>query len=568
MAAKHPKFSWDHPVIVTFVLIAVVASMSLAAEVLKPLALSVLLSFALSPLARLLERRGLPRAPAVILTVFLALGALGGIAYAVYGQLEQIAGEIPKYEKRIIEKIDHLKLGQPNKLQGLQKVGEDVARSINKEKTTDPTVQNVQIVSEPDFRTRLESSIGPYLKNAGEGAFILILVLFMLMNREDLSDRVVQLFGRRRVTLTTRTMEEVGQRISRYLAMFATVNSTFGLIVGLGLWAIGVQYAILWGFLAAVLRFIPYIGPGTAFALPLIFSIATAKQGSWQPIEVAALFGVLEVAANSFLEPIIYGKTTGVSALGLLVAAMFWTWLWGPLGSAALDAHDGLPGGHGQVCAQPRLLRDPAGRGGGPRRRTSASISASWRWTRTARPRSSRRGSSTSRGSRSTTRPDPGPLPRRARLRPRRGGRPRAGVHPSRGRRQHRRAGRHPRLHPDGGRRGAPTVDGAARKADQDRGDRRQRRLRRPASCGCLRSSLDARRVHHGDRHGRRVAPAGRRAPGRQRPGPRRPVAPAPDRPDPGALPGPPPPRPFQGPADRRRPVGRDGRRRPRRPRA
>ena len=332
MAAKHQKFSWDHPVIVMFVLIAVVAAMSLAAEVLKPLALSVLLSFALSPLARMLEKRGVPRAPAVILTVFLTLGTLGGIAYAVYGQLEQIAGDMPKYEKQILAKIDNLKLGEPNKFQGLQKVTDDVAEKINQDKKGFPDIQSVQIVSQPDFRKRLESSVGPYLEMAGVGAFVLILVLFMLMNREDLSDRVVQLFGRRRVTLTTRTMDEVGQRISRYLAMFATVNSTFGLIVGLGLWAIGIKYAILWGFLAAALRFIPYIGPGTAFALPLIFSIVTAEKGSWQPIEVAALFGILEVAANSFLEPIIYGKTTGVSALGLLVAAMFWTWLWGPLG--------------------------------------------------------------------------------------------------------------------------------------------------------------------------------------------------------------------------------------------
>jgi hypothetical protein len=113
--------------------------------------------------------------------------------------------------------------------------------------------------------------------------------------------------------------------------MFATVNSTFGLIVGLGLWAIGVPYAVLWGFLAAALRFIPYVGPASAFALPLLYSIA--HFATWrEPLMVVALFGVMEVLANTFLEPVIYGRTTGVSALGLLVAAMFWTWLWGALG--------------------------------------------------------------------------------------------------------------------------------------------------------------------------------------------------------------------------------------------
>ena len=160
---------------------------------------------------------------------------------------------------------------------------------------------------------------------------MLILVLFMLMGREDLSDRIVGLFGHRQVSLTTRTMEEIGQRISRYLATFALVNSGFGLVIGLGLGLIGVPYAVLWGCLAAMLRFIPYVGPAVAFVLPLVFSFAHFP-GWAQPLEVVALFGVVEVVLNSFLEPVIYGKTTGVSALGLLVAAMFWTWLWGTLG--------------------------------------------------------------------------------------------------------------------------------------------------------------------------------------------------------------------------------------------
>ena len=162
---------------------------------------------------------------------------------------------------------------------------------------------------------------------------MLILVLFMLMSREDLSDRIVGLFGHRQVSLTTRTMEEIGQRISRYLATFALVNSGFGLVIGLGLGLIGVPYAVLWGCLAAMLRFIPYVGPAVAFLLPLVFSFAHFP-GWTQPLEVVALFGVVEMALNSFLEPVIYGKTTGISALGLLVAAMFWTWLWGIAGPA------------------------------------------------------------------------------------------------------------------------------------------------------------------------------------------------------------------------------------------
>ncbi len=174
----------------------------------------------------------------------------------------------------------------------------------------------------------IKSLVGPYLELLGAGSFVVILVLFMMIKREDLRDRVVSLFGHGRVSLTTRTMNEIGSRISRYLATFAAVNSGYGLVVGLGLWAIGVPYAVLWGCLAALTRFIPYAGPAVAFLLPLVFSVAFFD-GWWKPLEVVALFAALETALNSFLEPVIYGKTTGVSSLGLLVAALFWTWLWG-----------------------------------------------------------------------------------------------------------------------------------------------------------------------------------------------------------------------------------------------
>lgn len=346
MAVKRRQFSWDHPIVIFLVLIAIIASMSLAAEVLKPLALAILLSFVLSPVVRFLERRKLPRAAAVILTVVLALGALSGVGYVVYRQLDQMAADLPRYEKTITAKLNTIHLGGSPKLDELEKVGQEIKSRLTETKKPEPGAAAggpavmtspateaipVRVVSQPSLQKQLGESVGPYLEVLGSGAFILILVLFLLTGREDLADRVIQLFGRRRVTLTTRTMEEVGQRISRYLGMFATVNSSFGLIVGLGLWAIGVKYAVLWGFLAAALRFIPYIGPGTAIVLPLAFSFASSPNWN-QPLMVLALFGVMEVIANSFLEPIIYGKTTGVSALGLLVAAMFWTWLWGPLG--------------------------------------------------------------------------------------------------------------------------------------------------------------------------------------------------------------------------------------------
>ncbi|GAC1451000.1 MAG: AI-2E family transporter [Isosphaeraceae bacterium] len=319
-----------HPVVITFLILAIIGAMSLAAEVLKPLALSILLAFALTPLSRLLERRGVPRVASVLLTVVLTLGLLGGVGYVVGKQLTMLANKLPDYQENILRKMNLFEQSQDSAMNKASKVAAQVSEKMNA-KALPTDVADVRIVQQPSFRERLQGAVGPYLEFLGVGSFVLILVLFMLMRREDLRDRIVSLFGHSRVSLTTRTMDEIGQRISRYLATFAMVNSGFGLVVGLGLWAIGVPYALLWGCLAAMMRFIPYVGPAVAFALPLVFAFAHF-QGLAEPLEVVALFAVIEIALNSFLEPVIYGKTTGVSALGLLVAAMFWTWLWGLLG--------------------------------------------------------------------------------------------------------------------------------------------------------------------------------------------------------------------------------------------
>lgn len=336
MALQRKTSTPADPFKLTLLIFAIIAFMYFAGEVLRPLALSVLLSFALAPGARLLERLRLPRAAAVALTVLVALGLLGGIGYIVGQQLTSLANRLPDYQENIETKLSRLfKPEQQSTTDRLKDMADRVTAKIEKPRSNESgeeaPIQKVEVVTQPQFQERLRSSMGPYLESLGIGSFVLILVLFMLMGREELSDRIIGLFGHRQVSLTTRTMQEIGQRISRYLAMFALVNSCFGLVIGFGLGLIGVPYAVLWGCLAAMLRFIPYVGPGVAFALPLIFSFAHFP-GWAPPLEVVALFGAVEIALNSFLEPVIYGKTTGVSALGLLVAAMFWTWLWGTMG--------------------------------------------------------------------------------------------------------------------------------------------------------------------------------------------------------------------------------------------
>jgi predicted PurR-regulated permease PerM len=331
VVARRKPFSMDHPIILTFLLIAIVASMSLAAEVLRPLALAVLLSFALVPLSRFLERHGLPRTLAVMISVVAPLVALGCIAYVVGQEINSLVQDVrePVYRDQIMAKIQWLKPPKENVIDKAIQMGDEMTQTLDKANESD--VVDVRVVSQQSLMTSLAAALGPSLELLGMGLLVLILVVFLCMNREDLRDRIIQLFGRGRIALTTHTMDEVGKRISRSLAMFSLVNSIYGVIVCLGMWAIGVPYAVLWGFLAASLRFIPYAGPAAAFLMPLVFSAAHFP--SWkEPLEVVGLFLVLELAANSFLEPVIYGKTTGVSAFGLLVAAMFWTWLWGALG--------------------------------------------------------------------------------------------------------------------------------------------------------------------------------------------------------------------------------------------
>ena len=336
MTAPRKSAGRTEPIPLTLLIFAVIGFMYFTGEVLKPLALAILLSFALAPAARLLERWGLPRAAAVVLTVILSLGTLGGIGYVVGQQLNSLARRLPDYQENIEAKIGAvIDPGVPSTTGRLKDLADQVTAKMEAPSPARPggaaPIPKVEVVSRPSIQDQLRSATGPYIEFLGVGSFVLILVLFILIGRESLGDRIIGLFGHRQVSLTTRTMQEIGQRIIRYLATFALVNSGFGLVIGTGLWLIGAPYAVLWGCLAAMLRFIPYVGTGVAFLLPLVFSFAHFP-GWIKPLEVVALFAVVEATLSSFLEPVIYGKTTGVSALGLLVAAMFWTWLWGTLG--------------------------------------------------------------------------------------------------------------------------------------------------------------------------------------------------------------------------------------------
>lgn len=314
------------------VLIATVAiaGMYFASEFLQPVAMSVLLTFVLLPLVRILERFRLPRSVAILLSLTFVLVVIGGVGYVVGRQFLLLADHLPEYEQNIADRTERFRFPRASSspITKAKTVIEDVQKKMGPSEEGKDEV--VHVVQEQTAYERMESILRPFHNVLGYVGIVLILSFFMLLQHEELANRVVQLVGKRRVSLTTRSMSQITQRLSRYLTTLAMFNTAVGTTIALGLWAIGLPYNMLWGTLMGLLRFVPYIGPVIGFSFPALFSLGYFADW-WHPLLVVGLFVAVEGLANA-LEPIIYGKSTGVSAVGLLLAAMFWTWLWGPLG--------------------------------------------------------------------------------------------------------------------------------------------------------------------------------------------------------------------------------------------
>jgi len=318
----------------TFVL--TIAILYWGQTVLIPVAFSLLLTFLLSPIIDRLERLRLGRIPSVIIVVILAFSLIGAAGWIVSLQLATLAGEIPHYQRNIKRKIVDLRaLGKGGTFEHVQQTVEEIKGEMEKGEELAKTKERPREVVVQAERSSsfwpLPVIAGPLLERFASAGLAIVLVIFMLIEREDLRNRLVRLIGYGRITVTTRALEEAGDRISRYLLMQSIINGSFGLTVGFGLFLIGLPYAALWGFLAAVLRFIPYIGPWLAAIMPTALALA-AFQGWLWPAAVGALFAVLELFTNMILEPLLYGDSAGVSQVALLVSVAFWTWLWGPLG--------------------------------------------------------------------------------------------------------------------------------------------------------------------------------------------------------------------------------------------
>ena len=327
------------PVLVGMALI--LGFLAWAQQVVVPVALAILFTFLLAPLSNLLERRRLPRPLSSAVVTLLALAMVISVFYGVTRQISSLLDEYPKYEQNVTAKITQLReRGRTGLLDKVEIVSERLSRQLSRKRVQDMSVgerelaqaQPVRVVEEGAFSlSQLWSVAGPALEPIALAGLVLVLVLFMLINREDLRDRLISLVGVGQLADTTRALEEAGERVSRYLLLQLIINTGFGVAVAIGLWLIGVPYAPLWGFFAALLRYIPYLGPWLAALLPLALSVLISRDWS-VALMVVALFGALELVTNMLIEPLAYGRGIGVSQAALLVAVAFWTWLWGPVG--------------------------------------------------------------------------------------------------------------------------------------------------------------------------------------------------------------------------------------------
>ncbi|APH58243.1 putative membrane spanning protein [Granulibacter bethesdensis] len=354
--------------------VVVVAALYLGREVLVPITLAVLLSFVLSPLVSVLRRLWMPRFIAVVLAVLLALGIILALGGLIGTQLAQLADNVPRYQSTILDKADmlrdwamiraghlaerfgsfgHERSAAPSSLQTeshppkesvipparsapdhgtpllpQRRDGGDLHASPGRED------QPVPVMIAPVNPSPLEIAeryLSPIIAPLASTGIVFIVAIFMLMRLEDLRDRMIRLFGSSDLHRTTLAMDDAASRLSRYFLAQLGLNAAFGLITGLGLWMIGVPSPALWGVIAGLMRFVPYIGTPLA-AIPPIALAAAVDPGWSMALWAAGMFLVAESMMGQVVEPLLYGHSTGLSPLAVMLSAIFWTWLWGSIG--------------------------------------------------------------------------------------------------------------------------------------------------------------------------------------------------------------------------------------------
>ncbi|AHJ66937.1 AI-2E family transporter [Granulibacter bethesdensis] len=359
--------------------VVVVAALYLGREVLVPITLAVLLSFVLSPLVSVLRRLWMPRFIAVVLAVVLALGIILALGGLIGTQLAQLADNVPRYQSTILDKADLLRdwamtraghlaerFGSFGHERSARPPSSQTSTPENQASPTSPAQSTHNQTALPPPQRMADSNLQPHVGREGAGkevqpvpvtiapvnpspleiaerylspiiaplastGIVFIVAIFMLMRLEDLRDRMIRLFGSSDLHRTTLAMDDAASRLSRYFLAQLGLNAAFGLITGLGLWMIGVPSPALWGVIAGLMRFVPYIGTPLA-AIPPIALAAAVDPGWSMALWAAGMFLVAESMMGQVVEPLLYGHSTGLSPLAVMLSAIFWTWLWGSIG--------------------------------------------------------------------------------------------------------------------------------------------------------------------------------------------------------------------------------------------
>lgn len=307
-------------------------------DIFLPLSIAMLITFALSPLVSMIRNRGVPMTAAVLLVVTIAFIAIGAFLMMMASQLSELAGNLPTFQANIVTKLESLRSSGSG--HGIISRLSDMLSVINKEigasvSQTEAAAQSapvaVEVVENRNAVQLLQDLVLPLISPVATAGLVIVVVVFMLLEREDLRDRFIRLVGANDLYRTTLMLEEAGSRVGRYLLMQLLTNSIYAVPIGLGLWLIGVPNAMLWGLITLVMRFVPYIGTVMSAVFPMFLAFAVAP--GWDMLLwTIALFAVVEAVTSNIIEPWLYGSRTGVSPLAIIVSAIVWTWIWGPLG--------------------------------------------------------------------------------------------------------------------------------------------------------------------------------------------------------------------------------------------
>jgi len=330
--------------------VIIVAMLYFGREIFVPIALAILLSFVLAPVVVILQRMRVPRGLAVVSVAILAFLLIFAMGSLLATQLTQLAGDLPRYQSTISEKIQSFRDTKAGRgtLERASDMLKDLGKEIDKPKDAASTRASNPIAGssaagpqapvpvevrqpDPGALESLRTLIAPLIHPLATTGIIIIFVIFILLQREDLRNRLIRLAGSYDLQRTTAALDDAARRLSRLFLTQLILNSAFGILIGIGLWFIGTPSAVLWGILATVLRFVPYIGAVIAAAFPL--ALAVAVDPGWSMLLwTLALFLTVEPIAGHVVEPMVYGHSTGLSPVAVVASATFWTALWGPIG--------------------------------------------------------------------------------------------------------------------------------------------------------------------------------------------------------------------------------------------